>query len=154
MKKRVVIFSLIVLVMQVSSPVFANDGSLQIDTSLDKNSQKTELQYFEQEGDLVKLFRPETEKLIETVLQADEENYRETKTNLFITELEKESILDSYQSLLFTPQTMVTNKADYGVSLNQVKTSLSWPVIVLSVLGGVVMIYSIFHKKFKSLKQE
>ena len=96
MKKRVVIFSLIVLVMQVSSPVFANDGSLQIDTSLDKNSQKTELQYFEQEGDLVKLFRPETEKLIETVLQADEENYRETKTNLFITELEKESILDSY----------------------------------------------------------
>ena len=154
MKKRVVIFSLIVLVMQVSSPVFANDGSLQIDTSLDKNSQKTELHYFEQEGDLVKLFRPETEKLIETVLQADEENYRETKTNLFITELEKESILDSYQSLLFTPQTMVTNKADYGVSLNQVKTSLSWPVIVLSVLGGVVMIYSIFHKKFKSLKQE
>ena len=154
MKKRVVIFSLIVLVRQVSSPVFANDGSLQIDTSLDKNSQKTELQYFEQEGDLVKLFRPETEKLIETVLQADEENYRETKTNLFITELEKESILDSYQSLLFTPQTMVTNKADYGVSLNQVKTSLSWPVIVLSVLGGVVMIYSIFHKKFKSLKQE
>ena len=154
MKKRVVIFSLIVLVMQVSSPVFANDGSLQIDTSLDKNSQKTELQYFEQEGDLVKLFRPETEKLIETVLQADEENYRETKTNLFITELEKESILDSYQSLLFTPQTIVTNKADYGVSLNQVKTSLSWPVIVLSVLGGVVMIYSIFHKKFKSLKQE
>ena len=154
MKKRVVIFSLIVLVMQVSSPVFANDGSLQIDTSLDKNSQKTELQYFEQEGDLVKLFRPETEKLIETVLQADEENYRETKTNLFITELEKESILDSYQSLWFTPQTMVTNKADYGVSLNQVKTSLSWPVIVLSVLGGVVMIYSIFHKKFKSLKQE
>ena len=154
MKKRVVIFSLIVLVLQVSSPVFANDGSLQIDTSLDKNSQKTELQYFEQEGDLVKLFRPETEKLIETVLQADEENYRETKTNLFITELEKESILDSYQSLLFTPQTMVTNKADYGVSLNQVKTSLSWPVIVLSVLGGVVMIYSIFHKKFKSLKQE
>ena len=140
--------------MQVSSPVFANDGSLQIVTSLDKNSQKTELQYFEQEGDLVKLFRPETEKLIETVLQADEENYRETKTNLFITELEKESILDSYQSLLFTPQTMVTNKADYGVSLNQVKTSLSWPVIVLSVLGGVVMIYSIFHKKFKSLKQE
>ena len=154
MKKRVVIFSLIVLVMQVSSPVFANDGSLQIDTSLDKNSQKTELQYFEQEGDLVKLFRPETEKLIETVLQADEENYRETKTNLFITEVEKESILVSYQSLLFTPQTMVTNKADYGVSLNQVKTSLSWPVIVLSVLGGVVMIYSIFHKKFKSLKQE
>ena len=43
----------------------------------------------------MKLFRPETEKLIETVLQADEENYRETKTNLFITELEKESILDS-----------------------------------------------------------
>ncbi len=127
---------------------------MQIDTSLDKNNQKTELQYFEQEGDLVKLFRPETEKLVETVIKADEETYRETKTNLFVTELEKESILDSYQSLLFTPQTIVVNKSDYGVSLNQVETPLSWPVIVLSILGGAVMIYSIFRKKFESLKQE
>ncbi|CAM2750660.1 MULTISPECIES: type VII secretion EssA family protein [Streptococcus] len=154
MKKRVIVFSLIFWIIQGPSLVFANDGSLQIDTSLDKNNQKTELQYFEQEGDLVKLFRPETEKLVETVLKADEETYRETKTNLFVTELEKESILDSYQSLLFTPQTIVVNKSDYGVSLNQVETPLSWPVIVLSILGGAVMIYSIFRKKFESLKQE
>ncbi|MGU8024555.1 type VII secretion protein EssA [Streptococcus suis] len=154
MKKRVIVFSLIFWIIQGPSLVFANDGSLQIDTSLDKNNQKTELQYFEQEGDLVKLFRPETEKLVETVLKADEEIYRETKTNLFVTELEKESILDSYQSLLFTPQTIVVNKSDYGVSLNQVETPLSWPVIVLSILGGAVMIYSIFRKKFESLKQE
>ncbi|HFR3584684.1 type VII secretion protein EssA [Streptococcus suis] len=154
MKKRVIVFSLIFWIIQGPSLVFANDGSLQIDTSLDKNNQKTELQYFEQEGDLVKLFRPETEKLVETVIKADEETYRETKTNLFVTELEKESILDSYQSLLFTPQTIVVNKSDYGVSLNQVETPLSWPVIVLSILGGAVMIYSIFRKKFESLKQE
>lgn len=154
MKKRVIVFSLIVWIIQGSSLVFANDGSLQIDTSLDKNNQKSELQYFEQEGDLVKLFRPETEKLIETALKADEETYRETKTNLFITELEEENFLESYQSLLFTPQTMVVNKSDYGVSLNQIKTPLSWPVIVLSILGGAVMIYSIFRKKFESLKQE
>ncbi|HEL9636104.1 TPA: type VII secretion protein EssA [Streptococcus suis] len=154
MKKRVIVFSLIFWIIQGPSLVFANDGSLQIDTTLDKNNQKTELQYFEQEGDLVKLFRPETEKLVETVLKADEETYRETKTNLFVTELEKESILDSYQSLLFTPQTIVVNKSDYGVSLNQVETPLSWPVIVLSILGGAVMIYSIFRKKFESLKQE
>lgn len=154
MKKRVIVFSLIVWIIHGSSLVFANDGSLQIDTSLDKNNQKSELQYFEQEGDLVKLFRPETEKLIGTVLKADEETYRETKTNLFITELEEENILESYQSLLFTPQTMVVNKSDYGVSLNQIKTPLSWPVIVLSILSGAVMIYSIFRKKFESLKQE
>ncbi len=152
--KNELLYSLIFWIIQGPSLVFANDGSLQIDTSLDKNNQKTELQYFEQEGDLVKLFRPETEKLVETVIKADEETYRETKTNLFVTELEKESILDSYQSLLFTPQTIVVNKSDYGVSLNQVETPLSWPVIVLSILGGAVMIYSIFRKKFESLKQE
>ena len=85
MKKTIVFIFLLFLVFTRGSVVFANDGSLQIDTSLDKNTKKTEIQYFEQESNLTKLFHPETYKLIDATKKLDKEKYQLVKTNLFIT---------------------------------------------------------------------
>ena len=66
MKKIIFFIFLLFSIFTGNSVVTANDGSLQIDTSLEKNTKKTEIQYFEQESNLTKLFRPETYKLIDT----------------------------------------------------------------------------------------
>ena len=47
MKKTIVFIFLLFSFFTSGSVAFANDGSLQIDTSLDKNPKKTEIQYFE-----------------------------------------------------------------------------------------------------------
>ena len=65
MKKTIVFIFLLFSFFTSGSVAFANDGSLQIDTSLDKNPKKTEIQYFEQESNLAKLFQPDTYKAID-----------------------------------------------------------------------------------------
>lgn len=147
MKKCSILFFLMMLSLMTRTVIFANDGSLQIDTSLDKNTEKTELHYFEQEGDLIKLFRPETEKRIATLQGEDKERYQETKTGLFVTEVTKENSINSYQSLLFTSQTIVTSRDNYGVALNEKQEVLSWPAILLFLIALSVMLFSVFRKK-------
>ena len=107
MKKNIVFIFLLFSIFTKGSVAFANDGSLQIDTSLDKNTKKTEIQYFEQESNLTKLFHPETYKLIDTTKKLDKEKYQLVKTNLFSTKVESENIVNEYQSALFTNQIQI-----------------------------------------------
>ena len=153
MKKTIVFIFLLFSIFTKWSVVFANDGSLQIDTSLDKNTKKTEIQYFEQESDLTKLFRSETYKLIDTTKKNDEEKYQSVKTNLFIKKVETENIVNDYQSALFTSQIQVNHSDKKNVSLNNVNSPVSWTAILLFILGVIVTIYSLVYKKLHNFKQ-
>ena len=153
MKKTIVFIFLLFSIFTKWSVVFANDGSLQIDTSLDKNTKKIEIQYFEQESNLTKLFRPETYKLIDTTKKNDEEKYQSVKTNLFIKKVETENIVNDYQSALFTSQIQVNHSDKKNVSLNNVNSPVSWTAILLFILGMIVTIYSLFYKKLHIAKQ-
>ncbi len=152
MKKAVVFIFLLFSIFTRVSVAFANDGSLQIDTSLDKNTKKTEIQYFEQESDLTKLFHPETYKLIDTTKKLDKEKYQLVKTNLFITKVESENVVNEYQSALFTNQVQINQSDKKTVSLNNVKTPVSWIAILLFILGMIVTIYSLLYKKLHTAK--
>lgn len=153
MKKTIVFIFLLFSIFTKWSVVFANDGSLQIDTSLDKNTKKIEIQYFEQESNLTKLFRPETYKLIDTTKKNDEEKYQSVKTNLFIKKVETENIVNDYQSALFTSQIQVNHSDKKNVSLNNVNSPVSWTAILLFILGIIVTIYSLVYKKLHNFKQ-
>lgn len=152
MKKAVVFIFLLFSIFTRVSVAFANDGSLQIDTSLDKNTKKTEIQYFEQESNLTKLFHPETYKLIDTTKKLDKEKYQLVKINLFITKVESENVVNEYQSALFTNQVQINQSDKKTVSLNNVKTPVSWIAILLFILGMIVTIYSLLYKKLHTAK--
>ena len=152
MKKTIVFIFLLFSIFTRVSVAFANDGSLQIDTSLDKNTKKTEIQYFEQESNLAKLFHPETYKLIDTTKKLDKEKYQLVKTNLFITKVESENVVNEYQSALFTNQVQINQSDKKTVSLNNVKTPVSWIAILLLILGMIVTIYSLLYKKLHTAK--
>ena len=152
MKKAVVFIFLLFSIFTRVSVAFANDGSLQIDTSLDKNTKKTEIQYFEQESNLTKLFHPETYKLIDTTKKLDKEKYQLVKTNLFITKVESENVVNEYQSALFTNQVQINQSDKKTVSLNNVKTPVSWIAILLFILGMIITIYSLLYKKLHTAK--
>ncbi len=152
MKKTIVFIFLLFSIFTRVSVAFANDGSLQIDTSLDKNTKKTEIQYFEQESNLAKLFHPETYKLIDTTKKLDKEKYQLVKTNLFITKVESENVVNEYQSALFTNQVQINQSDKKTVSLNNVKTPVSWIAILLFILGMIVTIYSLLYKKLHTAK--
>lgn len=153
MKKIIFFIFLLFSIFTGNSVVTANDGSLQIDTSLEKNTKKTDIQYFEQESNLTKLFRPETYKLIDTTKKNDEEQYHLVKTNLFITKVESKKIVNDYQSVLFTSQIQINHNDKKNVSLNNVNSPVSWTVILLFILGLIVTIYSLIYKKLHKFKQ-
>lgn len=102
MKKNIVFIFLLFSIFTKGSVAFANDGSLQIDTSLDKNTKKTEIQYFEQESNLTKLFHPETYKLIDTTKKLDKEKYQLVKKTYLALKWNRRISLMSI-SLLYLP---------------------------------------------------
>ena len=137
------LFMLILLCLATGTVVYANDGSLRIDTSLNQSTEKTDIQYFEQESDLAKLFKVETTSLVEKLQKISQESYAQDKTSIFMETIKTENIVENYQPLLFTPETMVKSKDSYGVSLNQKTSVISWQMVLLFAGGVCVMIYSV-----------
>lgn len=129
--------------------VYANDGLLQIDANLTTTAEKSEISYIEQESDLAKLFQSETEKSISEVQEEAEQTYRLDKQGLFLHNIQTDSVIETYQPLLFTPKTMVHRNDSYGVSLTEKKTRLSLQMLLIIVLGMTVTLYSLFRNKLK-----
>jgi len=154
MKKLAVTFFLILLSLMARPVVFANDGSLRIDTSLNKAKEKTEILYFEQEGGLALLFQSETDKTVSKVQGAAEQSYERDKTGLFLQEIKSENVVETYQPLLFMPQTMVNRSDSYGVSLNEKSSSFSWQMLLMLLLGIFVTLYSLFRNRLKGQKMQ
>lgn len=151
MKKLGITIFLIFISLMARTVIFANDGSLRIDTSLNDEGQKNEIQFFEQESDLANLFQPETDELIENIQNKVKESYRSDKTELFIEKIETENIVERYQPLLFTPETMVKNN-NYGVSLRQKKQFVSWQVMLFVFIGLVLTVSQFLYFRKKSVK--
>lgn len=147
MKKLGIVFFLFIICLVTRTIVLANDGSLRIDTSIHNESKKTEIQFFEQEGDLMKLFQPQTNKIVTTVQRKEEKTYQSDKSNIFIEKVEREDIVDSYQSLLFTSQTMVKNRDNYGISLTQKTQTVSWQMLLLLLVAMVLTISQLLFRK-------
>lgn len=148
MKKRLVC-GLVYLLFLGGQLVYANDGSLQIDANLTTTAEKSEISYIEQESDLAKLFQSETEKSISEVQEEAEQSYRLDKEGLFLHDIQTDSVIETYQPLLFTSKTMVHRNDGYGVSLTEKKTGLSLQTLLIIVLGMMVTMYSVFRNKLK-----
>ena len=67
--------------------------------------------------------------------------------------METENIVNEYQSALFTSQIQINHSDKKTVSLNNVKSPVSWTAILLFILGMIVTIYSLFYKKLHTAKQ-
>ncbi|QWV86606.1 type VII secretion EssA family protein [Streptococcus parasuis] len=148
MKKRLVC-GLVYLLFLGGQLVYANDGSLQIDANLTTTAEKSEISYIEQESDLAKLFQSETEKSISEMQEEAEQSYRLDKEGLFLHDIQTDSVIETYQPLLFTSKTMVHRNDNYGVSLTEKKTGLSIQMLLIIILGMTVTLYSVFRNKLK-----
>lgn len=152
MKKIGTLFFLLLVSLLTNTVVFANDGSLRIDTSLDQNAEKFGIQYFEQEADLAKLFQPEMGKLIGELQEVSKKQYDDDKSSLFIKKIKTENIVDSYQPLLFVSQTMVKSDDSQSIMINQKKQVISWQMIAIFILGILFTGYALSNVKTKKWK--
>ena len=66
--------------------------------------------------------------------------------------MESENVVNEYQSALFTNQVQINQSDKKTVSLNNVKTPVSWIAILLFILGMIVTIYSLLYKKLHTAK--
>ncbi|MBF0787337.1 MULTISPECIES: type VII secretion protein EssA [unclassified Streptococcus] len=144
MKKRLVF--LLLLSCLLSESIDAADGSLKIDTTIHSRQEETkELQYSEQESELVKLFHVDTTEAIQKMQeQADELEIRE-RNQLFLQHLSSENVIEAYQSLLFTSTSMVSNTGNHHGSLSAKSSVLSWQAVGILGVGFCVMGYSIIR---------
>ncbi|NQM14668.1 hypothetical protein HO422_11440, partial [Streptococcus suis] len=78
-----------------------------------------------------------------------EQSYRLDKEGLFLHDIQTDSVIETYQPLLFTSKTMVHRNDNYGVSLTEKKTGLSIQMLLIIILGMTVTLYSVFRNKLK-----
>ncbi|MEY8462321.1 type VII secretion protein EssA [Streptococcus merionis] len=129
----------------LSVAVYADDGSLKIDTDIHSNQESKEIHYIEQESELAKLFRAETSESIQKVQGKIKDGEKKEREHLFLERLSSEDIMEVYQPLLFTSKTMISNTGDYHISLNAKSSALSWQMLGMLSLGFCVMGYSIIR---------
>ncbi|MGT2715323.1 type VII secretion protein EssA [Streptococcus respiraculi] len=142
--KKVLCFLLLSTCL-LSVAVYADDGSLKIDTDIHSKQESKEVHYIEQESELAKLFRADTSESIQTVQENTKNTEKKEKDNLFLGNLSSTNIMEAYQPLLFTSKTMISNTGDYHISLNEKSPALSWQVLGVLSLAFCVLGYSIIR---------
>lgn len=145
--KRVVIILVTFLVALVpfSKTAYAvDDGSLKINTGIEKGRDSKEVLYIEQENDLSTLFSTESSKLIK---KNQERIKKEDGTNneLFIKKIGQDKVTTSYRSLLFTTNTPDA-KSDYEITLNDKSKHFSWKMLLIIGIGVFITFYSLLNK--------
>lgn len=144
--KTFIIFLIFVILSLMIGSVQADDGSLQIDTNIQNNvKEQKEIQYIEQESELSKLFLDSTEAIVEKQQKAEEKQNLDERQNLFLVKTKSKKLLETYQPLLFTADTMVVHKKGYSVSMGNRKTPISWQMVTLSILALGVTLYSVYQ---------
>lgn len=140
------ILCLSVIVMEPSL-VFANDGSLKINTDINQGKETKEVYYIEQETELSRLFNTETTDNITQKQEATLEEEKNLKEGIFLEELPENDWSADYRELLFNPDTERSVSSDYGVQLLDRKSGLSWSMITLFGLGVLVMSWSLYQTR-------
>lgn len=143
---RLFVLCFSVIVMEPSF-VFANDGSLQINTDINQGKETKEVYYIEQETELSKLFQTETTDTISQKQAVVSEEEKSLKEGIFLEDLPSNNWSTDYRELLFNPETELAVSSDYGVQLTEKKSGISWQMLALFGLGIVVMSWSLYQTR-------
>lgn len=143
---RLFVLCFSVIVMEPSF-VFANDGSLQINTDINQGKETKEVYYIEQETELSKLFQTETTDTISQKQAVVSDEEKSLKEGIFLEDLPSNNWSTDYRELLFNPETEHAVSSDYGVQLTEKKPGISWQMLALFGLGIVVMSWSLYQTR-------
>ena len=81
--------------------VYAEDGSLKIDTRISESAYQKESFYIEQETELTKLFNEALAKNISEQKEKESISYKKDRALIFDIEIKKETELDNYKKNIF-----------------------------------------------------
>lgn len=123
----------------------AEDGSLKINTNIQTTPQSSGIHYIEQESDLSALFRLETTASIQKQQDKTKKEEQQDKHNLFIKTRSSQRLVDTYTAHLFNTNTAVTRTDNQQITLNMPSSSFSVSMIVMLLVAGLVMGYSVIR---------
>ena len=130
--------------------VYAEDGSLKIDTRISESAYQKESFYIEQETELTKLFN---EALAKNILEQKEKesiSYKKDRALIFDIEIKKETELDNYKKNIFLESQQKGNSENTKIILKEKKSVFNWQNILIIIGAFFVMTLSIvkvFYKK-------
>ena len=130
--------------------VYAEDGSLKIDTRISESAYQKESFYIEQETELTKLFNEALAKNISEQKEKESISYKKDKALIFDIEIKKETELDNYKKNIFLESQQKGNSENTKIILKEKKSVFNWQNILIIIGAFFVMTLSIvkvFYKK-------
>lgn len=134
----------------VMSPVYANDGSLVIETDIHSDSDKQEVLYVEQEDDLAALFHQDLSASVAVKKSQESEANDSHKGELFLADIPATDDFAAYEDLLFTAGTRFRGVSSYHIKMMEKPFVWSWQLIGLIGLGlfaTSISLYRVFTSK-------
>lgn len=134
--------------------VKSEDGTLKINTDIQTTPQPSGIRYIEQESDLSALFRLETTVNIQQQKDKRKKEELQDKNNLFIKEHPAERLVEIYTAELFHANVAVTRLDNQQITLNAVPSSFSMTMILVLLIAGIMMGYSVIRVLIKKKGQD
>ena len=130
--------------------VYAEDGSLKIDTRISESAYQKESFYIEQETELTKLFNEALAKNISEQKEKESISYKKDRALIFDIEIKKETELDNYKKSIFLANQQKGNSENTKIILKEKKSVFNWQNILIIIGAFFVMTLStvkVFYKK-------
>lgn len=142
--KRTRILIVLLLFFQ-SMTVFANDGSLQIDTNIQPSVEWRDTAYIEQETGLSQLFSVAVTEKIAAMQSAALAAYKADQRQIFTYGTSRNDIVAFYQTALFASDAITSTNGRYRITLNNRQRSVTWQMVMLLIGGFMVMGWSLYN---------
>ena len=145
-----VILTILSCIVFFQQDVYAEDGSLKIDTRISESAYQKESFYIEQETELTKLFNEALAKNISEQKEKESISYKKDRALIFDIEIKKETDLDNYKKNIFFESQQKGNSENTKIILKEKKNVFNWQNILIIIGAFFVMILSIvkvFYKK-------
>lgn len=145
-----VILTILSCIVFFQQDVYAEDGSLKIDTRISESAYQKESFYIEQETELTKLFNEALAKNISEQKEKESISYKKDRALIFDIEIKKETELDNYKKNIFLESQQKGNSENTKIILKEKKNVFYWQNILIIIGAFFVMILSIvkvFYKK-------
>ena len=145
-----VILTILSCIVFFQQDVYAEDGSLKIDTRISESAYQKESFYVEQETELTKLFNEALTKNISKQKEKESISYKKDKALIFDIEIKKETELDNYKKNIFLTNQQKGNSENTKIILKEKKSVFNWQNILIIIGAFFVMTLSIvkvFYKK-------
>lgn len=145
-----VILTILSCIVLFQQDVYAEDGSLKIDTRISESAYQKESFYIEQETELTKLFNEALAKNISEQKEKESISYKKDRALIFDIEIKKETELDNYKKNIFLESQQKGNSENTKIILKEKKSVFNWQNILIIIGAFFVMTLSIvkvFYKK-------